>query len=392
LNFTEEMLSSDVQLPEINIMSNQLVSVDKPEFNLMIKASDQKYELDRIRLFINDVPVFGSPGIDLREKNVQQIEESIMLQLTPGKNKIQVSCLNKKGIESLMQTIVLDYKMERPPKPVLHLAVISVSRYKEESRSLKYAAKDGRDIIKTFSQIGWFSDVKVDSLIDSRATKENIQRLHDTFMKSSIHDHVIVYVSGHGLLDENLDFYFGTYNIDFKNPSTNGIRYEDLESLLDGIPARNKLLLMDACHSGEIDKSNVMVSERSVNTGDTRGTIKTYSYPVEAETEHYQVGIKTSFELMQEVFSNFSKGSGAVVISAAAGNSYALESDQWKNGVFTFSLLNGIKSKRADLNRDNQVTVSELKEYVSREVEKLTDGAQKPTSRRESLEFDFRVY
>ncbi len=105
-----------------------------------------------------------------------------------------------------------------------------------------------------------------------------------------------------------------------------------------------------------------------------------------------QVAIKTSFDLMQELFTNVSKGSGAVIISAAAGNSYALESDEWKNGVFTYCLLYGMKSKRADLNGDGVITVNELKEYVSKEVERLTNGAQKPTSRSENLEFDFKVY
>jgi uncharacterized caspase-like protein len=95
---------------------------------------------------------------------------------------------------------------------------------------------------------------------------------------------------------------------------------------------------------------------------------------------------------MQELFANVSKGSGAVVISAAAGNSYALESDEWRNGVFTFALLSGLRSKLADLNKNGAITVTELKDYVSKEVERLTKGAQKPTSRRENLEFDFRIW
>jgi hypothetical protein len=86
---------------------------------------------------------------------------------------------------------------------------------------------------------------------------------------------------------------------------------------------------MDACHSGEVDKSRIQVTTSPVISKNTKGTIKTYTYPVEVSEEYYQVGIKTSFELMQELFANVSKGSGAVVISAAAGNSYALESDEW---------------------------------------------------------------
>ena len=102
--------------------------------------------------------------------------------------------------------------------------------------------------------------------------------------------------------------------------------------------------------------------------------------------------MKTSFELMQELFSNLSKGSGAVVISAAAGDSYALESDEWQNGIFTYSILAGLKSGKADQNGDGNITVTELKAFVGREVERLTAGEQKPTSRRENLEFDFVIW
>jgi hypothetical protein len=46
----------------------------------------------------------------------------------------------------------------------------------------------------------------------------------------------------------------------------------------------------------------------------------------------------------------------------------------------------------ADINNDLEISVSELKTYVSREVENLTFGKQKPTSRRENISVDFRIW
>jgi len=151
---------------------------------------------------------------------------------------------------------------------------------------------------------------------------------------------------------------------------------------------------MDACHSGEVDKGQLRVTDNQSLTLDKgqKGTLKRYSYAAESADENRQLGMKTSFELMQELFTNLSKGSGSVVISAAAGNSYALESDEWRNGIFTYCILAGLKSGKADINGDGTITVTELKEYVSREVERLTRGEQKPTSRQENLEFDFTVW
>jgi uncharacterized caspase-like protein len=60
--------------------------------------------------------------------------------------------------------------------------------------------------------------------------------------------------------------------------------------------------------------------------------------------------------------------------------------------VFTYSLLSGLKNGTADQNKDGKITVTELKDFVSQEVERLTDGRQKPTSRKENLEFDFVIW
>jgi uncharacterized caspase-like protein len=67
---------------------------------------------------------------------------------------------------------------------------------------------------------------------------------------------------------------------------------------------------------------------------------------------------------------------------------YALESATWKNGVFTHALLRGLKGE-ADRDKDSRVQVSELRDFVGQEVQRLTSGRQSPTARRENLVVDF---
>jgi uncharacterized caspase-like protein len=95
---------------------------------------------------------------------------------------------------------------------------------------------------------------------------------------------------------------------------------------------------------------------------------------------------------MQELFAGLDKGTGTVVISAAAGKGYALESPKWNNGVFTYSIINGLKNRAADKNRDKQITISELKNYSITQVELMTGGNQKPTARREAVGSDWRIW
>jgi hypothetical protein len=97
---------------------------------------------------------------------------------------------------------------------------------------------------------------------------------------------------------------------------------------------------------------------------------------------------------MQNMFADVSNSNGAVVISAAGGLEYAFESPQWNNGVFTYCVRKGIEELAADDdpesgNYDFDVSVQELMKYVSKKVSELTNGQQRPTSRRENLEFDW---
>lgn len=137
-------------------------------------------------------------------------------------------------------------------------------------------------------------------------------------------------------------------------------------------------MLLDACHSGEVDKSELtMVTDEGEKTG-AKGAIRVYKYdPV--------IGMKNSFELMQELFANLNKGTGATVISAAAGNQFAYEKGELDNGVFTYSILELLTAKE-------NVSISELKEYVGSRVSELTNGVQQPTSRTENIANDWRFW
>ncbi|MFY0538099.1 hypothetical protein [Nannocystis pusilla] len=54
------------------------------------------------------------------------------------------------------------------------------------------------------------------------------------------------------MLDTNLDNCFVTRDFGREAPGKRELSYDQLESLLDGTPARHKLMMMDTCHSGEV--------------------------------------------------------------------------------------------------------------------------------------------
>ena len=105
-----------------------------------------------------------------------------------------------------------------------------------------------------------------------------------------------------------------------------------------------------------------------------------------------KLGMENTSELTKSLFTDLRKGTGATVISSAGGMEFAMESDQWKNGLFTYCMLMGIKSGKADKNKDGEIWLSELKEYISEKVIELSNGKQQPTSRIENQSVDFRVW
>jgi uncharacterized caspase-like protein len=194
-----------------------------------------------------------------------------------------------------------------------------------------------------------------------------------------------MFIAGHGLLDEKLDYYIATADVDFNNPSARGVLYDDLEGLIDGIGARNKLMLIDACHSGEVDKFATAATDNATTNTVAANGVKSRGF------KSRQSMSPGSFELMQELFLDLRRGTGAAIISSASGKEFAFESDVWKNGVFTYSVLSAIKSGSADKDYDGNVSVSELRNYVIAEVQRLTNGQQTPTNRKENFENDFMV-
>jgi uncharacterized caspase-like protein len=334
---------------------------------------------------VNNVPLYGSRGVSLKGKNLRDLTADINLELCSGPNNIVVSVFNSKGAESTRESF--DIICEREGlKPNLYVLAIGVSEYTDPSHNLKFAAKDAGDFVNALKGgNGRFGNVKTKLILNKDAVLGNISGLRSFFADSKPDDQVIVYFSGHGLLDEKLDYYLALTDVDFNTPSIHGLPYDLLESLIDSVPARNRLVFIDACHSGEVDKEDLVVttSPNSQVVANARSGNKIVKP---------KAGLKNSFDYMNALFSDIQRGSGASVISAAGGLEFALESRDWNNGIFTYSIINGLKNKEADLNKDGMVRLSELKKYVSETVFELTGGKQNPTMRKENAGNDFIIY
>lgn len=387
MNLTEEDLASDLHAPEIKIIQHNFLENGKYQLNF--SAFDEKYSLNRVNVFVNDVPVYGRKGMDLSSLSSQKIEKDIHFNILPGRNKIQISVLNNRGQESLKETFYV-YDDTHEDKPKLYYIGLGVSNYEMSDFNLKFAAKDAEDLATTLSQSKAFSEVHQLTLTNEKVNKNSLDSLRNFLQSVQATDVVMVFIAGHGVLDKDLNYYFASHDLDFNDPAQNGISYNDIESLVDGIPAIRKLLIMDTCHSGELDKDDVE-KNNSTEKLNSSSDIVFRNVGVGVRTKE-GAGIEATNEVMKEMFSDLRRGAGATVIASAGGTEFAMESQKWQNGLFTYCFIQALQSQNGDSNKDGFIFVSELKTYIQAEVLRLSEGLQEPTTRTENLSMDYRIW
>ncbi len=351
--------------------------------NLRIHGGDSTYPLDRFNVWVNESPVFGVRGVSLRKRGTGDLDTSITIALSSGKNTVETSVTNSNGIESYRKPLFLNYTPATARTERVHFIGIGIDSFQDARRNLRWSAADIRALAKAFKQKHG-DRCTVDTLLNRAVTREAVAALKEKLLRTGVDDKVIIAYSGHGLLSDSFDYYLSTYGMDFMHPEAAGLSYDALEGLLDGIPARKKLLLLDACHSGEVDKEELKryadAAGALASAGVTRG-----AEMVGYDTTGAHLGMKNSFELMQSLFVNVGRSTGATVISAAAGTQFAYEKGELGNGVFTYSILEKLRA-------DESVTVSSLRDYVGKRVSELTAGLQVPTVRSEAKTVDWFVW
>ena len=368
-------------VPECDFVNrDQIEAEQKTEMlRLHIKAIDSSYLLDRFNIWVNESPLFGQRGINIRRKNSNSLDTIITIKLSQGENRIECSITNVNGTESYRMPLYVNYTPTVKQKESLRFIGIGIDRFSENGHDLQYSVKDIRDLSAKLKE-KYGNDIQIDTLFNENVNSSNVRALKKQLQQTTVNDKVILAYSGHGLLSNDYDYYLSTFTVNFSKPEQNGLPYEELENLLDSIPARRKLMLIDACHSGEVDKeemTRISNASDSLQQQGTKGGKPTF-------TGKTTLGMKNSFELMQSLFVNVGKSTGATVISAAAGTQFALERGDLKNGVFTYSILEA-------MNKYPSIKISELRKIVGERVEKLTNGLQKPTSRNETISSDWEL-
>jgi caspase domain-containing protein len=188
---------------------------------------------------------------------------------------------------------------------------------------LRFASRDAREMAGIFRQSGIYATDDIVLLANTsmesvRLAMKSIESSAARWKKRGEPTYIFIYFSGHG---------------DAQSLHINGLKLkrDDLVAWLNGLPCELKIVVLDACESGDFLRS--------------KGGRFLQDLPVQIE--------------------NNLKSRGSIIVSSTSRGELAQESDEYQGAVFTHHLKNGLRGL-ADYNGDGWIGLQEAFEYSRR--------------------------
>ncbi|MDO4954402.1 MAG: caspase family protein [Akkermansia sp.] len=314
------------------------------------------------------------PAMDTLEAgNSRSIE--INIPLSVGQNWVEITPEDSAGYsgDSLRFRIV----RRGDDDSALYVVAMGVSKYQDSSLNLQYAAKDAADLCAALKKHGK-GTVKTLLLTDEKVCPAALDEIRAFLKDCRIQDRVVLYVAGHGLLDDELTYHYAPYGIDTEDVKGTGIDIDSLlEKSLGDCAARKRVLLLDTCHSGSLGEEDLdKLAANGMNLPHGVRAIASRGMKVKSADAVLNSAQKKRY--IEEMFSMAGTRRGVNILAGSSGSEFALESTEWSNGVFTACLLQAINGDvGADFDFDGILNLNELQQYVSARVHQMTAGMQK---------------
>ena len=295
------------------------------------------------------------------------------VQAVAGDNNFSAYAFNNDNVKSIDAELKFKGADTLKRSGTLYVLAIGANEYANPNYNLRYAVADVESIAQALkaqqTALNNYAKTEVVELTNQNATKANIFAALNRFSndkttlpanapadlqkikKLQPEDALVIYYAGHGTASKDR-FYLiphdgfpldGAGDKYYEELYARSVSDENLESLLETVDAGKILLVIDACNSGQA-----------------------------LEAEEKRRGPMNSKGLAQLAYEK-----GIYILTAAQNFQSALEVSQTadgkviEHGLLTYSLLEGLKAAKADVNSDKQVSEREWLNFAVAQVPQL---------------------
>ena len=317
---------------------------------------------------------------------------SLTATLIPGQpNPVAVKAFTAEGdLSSRGATITATSAADTRP-PNLYAVMVGISDYKGDALDLRYAAKDANDLSRTLEAAAkkWLGSDHV-FMYNLTTEKDRYllpekaairQTLAAIGSRATANDILLLFFAGHGVMvgERKKQFYLLTADA---SPSTAtgaavatvGISARELTDWIRpaNIRAQKRILILDACNSGQAINDIVHVGERDQQY-------------VAARNDDKGEEVKSIDKLNER--------SGLFILAASASNQSAYEMGRYGQGLLTYALLKAIKDDPTILENDKYLNIAPWFDHARTTVIRLVsdNGARQEPQIVSTTNFDIGI-
>jgi WD40 repeat protein len=349
---TSSISVKDRRQPDLSISA----STPKPsarDVSVKIDVSKAPGGAKDVRLFRNGALVRVWRGDVLNGKGAVSLETTV--PIVSGENRLTAYAFNRDDVKSRDATLSITGDRSLDRKGVSYILAIGVNEYTNSEYNLSQAVRDARDFADELERqqkkLGNSERIDVTILPDARATKSGIiTALSDISAKIRPEDSLTIFFAGHGVAVENR-FYLVPHDLGYEGSRTNqgaaglqiildhSISDDELNKSVEGIDARQVILVIDACNSGQV-----------------------------LESTEKRRGPMNSKGLAQLAYEK-----GMYILTASQSYQAAKEDEKLGHGYLTYALIEeGLKTSAADRTpKDGQILVREWLDFATERVPQI---------------------
>jgi len=306
------------ELPKIFVPERPPLWAKNQEAGFAIQWQQGAFPLKNVIVRVNGVESARFEGDTLTSAAETKGTVETKVKLAEGQNWIEVTAEDTEGCRSDLQRFRAILK-KAPTQSKRYVVALGVSEYAKPELNLQFAAKDAKDLSAAIS--GQQSN-QILLLTNHEVNLAALQQIRSFVGQASENDEVVVFCAGHGVLGDNLDYYFAGHDFDPQQVEKTGIKLDDLVYAISASKALKRLILLDTCHAGVVgEKDEMLLAQMNKKLPSGVRAVAQRGMKVQQAVD-FSAASKQRF--IEEMFTLPGTIRGVNIIGASAGAQFAL--------------------------------------------------------------------